>query len=431
MKDKLLILFALLACSAYGAGSQPVVAYTFVCNGNPSRGIGPCPDGASPGSLIQGSDGDFYGAATVSSYQNGGLPVNGGTLFSVTPAGKFTLLHTFVQGTSKNFANGEGPVSLIEGPDGNLYGTTASGGKGYENPNGFFGYGVLFRIGKTGSGFQVIHRFCSVTPSCNDGADPAGGLVVGTDGNIYGATSKGGTGSGCPQPACGTIFRVTPSSGAYHIVFNLSASTGSYPTGLTVAPDGTFYGLTLQGSALFHYTPATGALQSMALPFPFPSGCSGFACFATSLPGRSLIFGANGSLYGLYTVYDSGGSGLFEVQPDGGNFQLFPEYDTTLAGGGPVGLLLASDGNLWVTDSGNPFAAGSSGYGAIVTLSPSNGAAIQTLTFLGGSAGSYPADLIQAKDGTLWGDAAGGVVTGSGHFAGGTVFSLNEGLPPL
>jgi streptogramin lyase len=134
-------------------------------------------------------------------------------------------------------------------------------------------------------------------------------------------------------------------------------------------------------------------------------------------------------LYGLYTVYRSGGSGLFEVQPDGGNLQLFPEYDTTLSGGGPVGLLLASDGNLWVTDSGNPFGSGANG--AIVTLSPADGTAIQTLTPFGGAAGSYPADLIQAKDGTLWGEAAGGVVAGSGHFAGGTVFSLNEGLPPL
>jgi len=431
MKDKLLlvILFALLACSAYGAGSPPVVAYTFDCNGNPSRGIGPCPDGGSPVSLIQGSDGNFYGVARVSSYQSGGLPAKGGTIFSLTPAGKFTLLHTFVQGTGKNFANGEGPVSLMEGPDGNLYGITASGGHGYDNPSGFLGYGLVFRIGKTGSDFQVIHQFCSVTPYCNDGADPAGGLVVGADGNIYGATSEGGTGSGCAEPACGTIFRVTPSSGAYQVVFSFSASTGSYPTGLTVAPDGSFYGLASEGAVLFHYTPATAALQSMALTFPTPAGCSGFACFATGLPGASLAFGPNGNLYGLYTVYDTGGSGLFEVQPDGGNLRLFPEYDTTLSGGNPVGLLAASDGNLWVTDSGFP--GGSGSYGGIVTLSPSDGSAIQTLTPFGGAAGSYPADLIQTKDGMLWGVAAGGLATGSGHFGGGTVFSLNAGLPPL
>jgi uncharacterized repeat protein (TIGR03803 family) len=219
-------LFTLLACSADGAGSQPVVAYTFVCNGNPTRGTGPCPDGASPGSLIEGSDGNFYGAARVSSYQSGRLPVNGGTVFSLTPAGKFTLLHTFVEGTNKNFANGEGPASLIEGPDGNLYGTTVSGGKGYDDPPGFFGYGLVFRIGKNGSGFQVIHRFCTVTPYCNDGAYPIGALVAGTDGNIYGLTSSGGTGSGCAEPACGTIFRVTPSSGAYQVVYNFSSSTG-------------------------------------------------------------------------------------------------------------------------------------------------------------------------------------------------------------
>jgi len=136
-------------------------------------------------------------------------------VFSLTPAGEFTLLHTFAEGTNKNFANGETPVSPIGGPDGNLYGTTASGGHGYGNPSGFFGYGLVFRISKTGSGFQVIHRFCSVTPYCNDGVYPAGGLVVGKDGNIYGATSQGGTlSNGCAEPACGTIFRVTPSSGS-------------------------------------------------------------------------------------------------------------------------------------------------------------------------------------------------------------------------
>jgi len=373
--------------------------------------------------LIQGSDGNFYGAAKVSSYQSGTLPVEGGTLFSLTAAGTFTLLHTFGEGPKKNFANGEGPASLIEGPDGNLYGTTVSGGEGYGVPSGFSGYGVVFRIGKTGSGFQVIHRFCSAMPSCSDGAYPAGGLAVGSDGNIYGVTSQGGTGSGCAEPACGTLYRITPSSGAYEVVFSFSPSAGQEPTGLTPAADGTLYGITLQGGALFHYIPDTGDMQSTALAFPFSPGCGGFACFATSGP----VFGPNGNLYGLYTIYDTGGSGLFEVQPDGGNLQLFPEYATAAQGGSAVGLPLASDGNFWVSESDS--ATGVTG--AIVTLSPSDGAAIQTLTPFGGAAGSYPSALIQAKDGTLWGAASNGVVAGSDHFAGGTVFSLNEGLPPL
>jgi uncharacterized repeat protein (TIGR03803 family) len=321
MKGKLLFvaLCALLASSALAVGQQAVVAFDFVCNGSKT---GPCPDGASPNALIQGSDGNFYGTAANSGDKAGGFTRFSGTVFSLTPAGKFTLLHTFVPGTNNKFANRAGPVSLTEGPDGKLYGITVEGGN---NPGitGFFGYGVLFRINKTGSGFQVIHRFCSIRPYCGDGFNPAGPLVAGTDGNVYGATSQGGTGSGCSQPACGTIFRVTPSSGAYEVVFSFSSSNGGgFPSGQTPAADGTFYGVTSEGGSLFHYTPVTGTLQTTALPFPFPSGCAGLACFATTV----LTFGPNGNLYGFYTVYDSSATGLYEVGTDGSNLQLSPLF---------------------------------------------------------------------------------------------------------
>ncbi len=166
MRGKLLFvaLCALLASSAVAVGQQAVVAFDFVCNG---RKRGPCPEGASPNSLIQASDGNFYGTAVNSGDKVGGLTRFGGTVFSLTPAGKFTLLHAFVPGVNNKFANGAGPVSLTEGPDGKLYGLTVEGGNNFGSQ--FLGYGVLFRINKTGSGFQVLHRFCSITPYCNDG----------------------------------------------------------------------------------------------------------------------------------------------------------------------------------------------------------------------------------------------------------------------
>jgi len=277
----------------------------------------------------------------------------------------------------------------------------------------------LFRISKTGTGFEVVHKFCSEGVYCSDGVYPAGGLVVGVDGNIYGATSQGGTGSNCPGDGCGTIFRVTPSSGEYEVVYSFNLLTdGELPQGLTPAPDGTFYGITVEGGKLFHFTPATGALQSTALSFPLPQGCPGFACFAASV----LVLGPNGNLYGFYTVYDSSAAGLFEVQTNGSNLQLFPALSSGI---GPE-ILLASDGNFWFPS----FAV--SGYGEIVSISPSDGAVLQTFSPFSPSAavGADPAVLVQATHGKLWGTTTAGGKATKGHRASGTIFSLDAGLLP-
>jgi uncharacterized repeat protein (TIGR03803 family) len=320
------------------------------------------------------------------------------------------LLHTFVAVPNK-FANGNNPGLLIEGPDGNLYGTTLFGGV---NNNG-----VLYRVGKNGLGFQVIHQFCSKA-NCADGA--GGSLVAGTDGNVYGSSFTGGTGN-CGQyyQGCGTIFRVTPSSGAYEVVFNFDPSTtGEFPLGITLTSDGTFHGVASgpSGVELFHYTPATGVFKTVTLNFPAPNGLP-------SRPGTSLTIGPNGNFYGLYHEYATCCEGLFEVGLDGSHLQLFPEINT-LRAGSAEGLFLASDHNFWVADYN-----GGSGSGAILTLSP-QGTVLQTFAPFGESQalGAYPGALIQAKDGTLWGADTMGGNAPSGHFADGTVFKLNAGLPP-
>src|SRR5262249_45543293 len=155
-----------------------------------------------------------------------------------------------------------------------------------------------------GSGFRVIHRFCSVA-NCGDGSSDVGSLLIASDGNLYGVTQQGGSAN------VGTIFRVIPSTGKYEVVFNFSASSGELPLGAILAHDGSIYGVTINGSTLFHYTPGSG-FQSIKLSFPLPDGCAGFGCFATG----QLTFGANGDLYGLYAIYDVGGIGLFEMQAD-------------------------------------------------------------------------------------------------------------------
>ena len=411
MKFSLVVLLGLVASCAFASNSTPVVAYTFICNGNSSLDEGPCPNGANPGALIQGTDGNFYGTAQVSG--GGGPNTGGGTVFSLTPAGKFTLLHTFVLGPDKNYPGGDVPGLITEGPDGKLYGTTLYGGVG--GANGPDGYGVLYRVNRNGTGFRVIHEFCSET-NCTDGA---GGyaLVNGTDGNLYGTTYYGGTNGG------GTIFRVTPSTGAYEVVFNFDfLSTGEEPSALTVAPDGTFYGLSVNeaGRVIFHYTESTGNLTTGAVNFPLFNGLP-------SIPQTGLTFGPNGDVYGLYFIYGESGIGLFEVDLDGSNLQLFPFFNTIDGGGAPGGMILASDGNFWL-----PEYSGSTSYGDIIALSPDDGSLLQTLTPFSSKAavGAFPAEIIETKDGILWGSTNDFGTYTTGHFAEGTVFSLNAGLPP-
>ncbi len=242
-------------------------------------------------------------------------------------------------------------------------------------------------------------------------------MVAGTDGNLYGTIS----GNGTPD---GSIFKVTPSSGSYETVvtFNFPSGEG-IPSGLTAAPDGTFYAIALGTipTFLFHFTPSSGDLTTVTLNFP------AFNTFFNSSPVSGLTFGPNGNLYGLYAIYATAGTGLFEVQPDGNNLQVFSLYDPITGGGSPDGLLLASDGNFWIANySGNEV------YGDIMTVSPIDGSLLQTLSPFANSAsvGGFPEELIQAKDGTLWGSTYQYGAASTDHFANGTVFSLNAGLPP-
>lgn len=412
MRGKLLlvVLFALPASVVFAANPQPAAVYTFTCNGGQLLRIGPCPQGGRPDALIQGSDGNFYGAAQDS--MEGSSSPTGGTVFSVTARGKFTVLHTFAPGANQTYPNGDLPGLITEGPDGRLYGDTLFGG--VDGCNGYCGYGLLYRVNRDGSGFHILHKFCSEA-NCADGYGSYA-LALGGDGNLYGTTYFGGTGGS------GTIFRATPSTGAYEVVFNFNFSTtGENPSILVAASDGTFYGTSAGalGEILFHYNEATGTLTTAVLNFPLFNG----------LPSRGTVsaFGPNGNLYGFYAIYGQDGVGVLEVQRDGSNLQLFPFYNTIAGGGTPDGLLLASDGNFWVADLN-----GSTGYGDIIALSPSDGTLLQTLTPFSSSAavGAYPLEIIQAKDGTLWGSTDSFGKFTKGHFADGTVFSLNAGLPP-
>lgn len=420
MKRTLLfvLLLAAPASSALAASPEPVAIFTFTCNSGQSLTARTCPNGGRPTSLIRGSDGNFYGAAQISLQGNaapeGESTSTGGVVFTLTPAGTLTVLHKFIAGPDKNYANGNLPGLMTEGPDGKLYGYTTFGG--INGCQGECGYGVLYRMDRNGKDFQVITSFCP-DGICGDLRPTPTSMLTGPDGNLYGTIA----GDGTPY---GSIFKVTVSSGTYETILNFNFPSGEgIPSGLTAASDGTFYAIA-QGTIpayLLHYTPSTGDLTMAALNFP------PFNEFFNSAPISALTFGPNGNLYGLYAIYATAGTGLFEVEPDGSNLQLFPLYDSITGGGSPDGLLLASDGNFWIANY-----TGDDTYGDIMTVSPTNGSLLQTRSPFSNSSsvGGFPEELIQAKDGTLWGITYRYGTASEGQFANGTVFSLNAGLPP-
>jgi uncharacterized repeat protein (TIGR03803 family) len=140
-------------------------------------------DGGNPeAGLVQGSDGNFYGT-TSSGGTNGA-----GTVFEISTNGVLTSLYAFTGGN-----DGRNPeAGLVQGSDGNFYGTTYNGG--------IYGVGTVFEISTNG----VLTPLYSFTGG-NDGGNPEAGLVQGSDGNFYGTTYSRGGGEG----EAGTVFRLT------------------------------------------------------------------------------------------------------------------------------------------------------------------------------------------------------------------------------
>ncbi len=185
----------------------------------------------SPSGLMLGSDGNFYGTTSTSQ--------NDGTVFKMTPSGTLTTLHTF---SGTDGSNPLGP--LVQATNGYLYGVTLTGGTGVNHACNLLssaGCGTIFKISTSGA-FTTLHEFTG-----RDGANPYAGLVLATDGNLYGTTEYGGNNSA----NAGTIF-VISRSGAFAKLYNFCSQTycldGADPLlPLMQATTGTLYGTTLQG----------------------------------------------------------------------------------------------------------------------------------------------------------------------------------------
>jgi uncharacterized repeat protein (TIGR03803 family) len=363
--------------STMGAADTTSVSIACVSNFNLLHSfVGGSSDGAGPyHALIQGSDGNFYGTTLT------GGSGNVGTIFKITPSGTESVFYSF---TSTPYSG------LVQSSDGNIYGTTAGGGAN--------GRGTVFKITPSGTE-SLVYSFPAGS------SDPYCGLIQGSDGNFYGTTGAGGTNDD------GTVFKVTP-TGTETVLhaFAKTGTDGETPyAGLIQGSDGNFYGTTYFGGAhgfgtVFKVTPS----GTETVLYSFAGGSDG------EHPYAAVIEGSDGNFYG--TTYQGGTSGLgtvFKLTPSGTESVLYAFAGGSSDGATPeAGVIQGSDGNFY----GTTLQGGSGGFGTVFKLTPSGTETILH-TFVGASDGASPgANLVQGSDGNLYGSTGAGGASGDGTF---------------
>ncbi len=352
-------------------GGELTTLYDFCSQGVCGMSSGEYP--SAP--LIQATNGDFYGTTQFGgSSASCQTTTNGcGIVFKMTPGGALTALYNFCPETP--CTNGATPYNggLVQAPNGDLYGTTLSGGA---NNNG-----TVFKITPAGT-LTTIYSFCAQA-DCADGADPLSGLAQATNGDFYGTTQGGGA-----RGPYGTVFKIT-SSGTLTTLHSFCSRSrcadGSYPyAGLVQAADGNFYGTTLQGGAygsgtVFQITPG-GRLTTL---YSFCGQEAG--CVDGGNPQASLIQATDGYLYGTTTSggpYGQYGT-IFKISTGG---TLTTVYDFCSQPGCsdgevPNGLVQATNGDFY----GTTLNGGSnlSNAGTIFSLSVGLGPFVETQTTSG------------------------------------------------
>ena len=342
-----------------------------------------CTDGSQPyAGLVQAIHGNFYGTTQ----QGGNNACSGGcgTVFRVTRWGKLTTLHSF-DGTDGYSPN----AGLLQATDGSFYGTTTQRGATTS--------GTVFKITPSGK-LTTLYYFCSKT-NCTDGADPWGGLVQGTDGNFYGTTAEGGTHicktRGQEKIGCGTVFKIT-AQGKLTTLHNFCSQTNCADgydalAGLVQAADGNFYGTAAEGGAntsgtIFEIT-AGGKLTTLY------SFCSQTNCTDGATPYAGLVQATDGNFYGTtrFGGANNGGA-VFKITPSGKQTTLhsFCSQANCADGEFPqAGPVQATDGKFYGTTSegganmsGTVFSL-SVGLGPFVETRPTSGEVGNTVIILG------------------------------------------------
>ncbi len=359
-------------------------------------------NGAAPyfGSLVQGTDGNLYGTTAFGGGIQNCAGSSCGTLFKVTLSGTITTLHDFDNGID----GGDPEGGLVQGTDGNFYGVTASGGAS--------GYGTVIRITPAGR-LTTLYSFGNST----DGGNPIGGLVEGTGGTFYGTTSYGG-GNPC---TCGTVFRVTSAGKLTTLhTFIVDGTDGNYPVASLVrGTNGNFYGTTSGGGTngfgtVFEITPS----GKLTILHSFDGTDGG-------VPEAGLIQGSDGNFYGTTSGGHTGFGTVFKITPSG-KLTTLHSFEGTDGANPWAGLIQATDENFY----GTTVNGGASNFGTVFKIT-SNGNFKTLHSFDGTDGATAQGGLVQATNGSIYGTTTAGGTSGNCSYGCGTVYSLSVGLKPF
>ncbi|MGB8910381.1 MAG: choice-of-anchor tandem repeat GloVer-containing protein [Candidatus Cybelea sp.] len=325
-------------------------------------------DGGMPDGSLISVKGTLYGTTSVGGRHcyDHGRSLGCGTVFSITPQGKYHLIYSFRGGPD----DPSSPIGSLAEMGGTLYGASIFGGSCKMYDGG--GCGTIFSVNPSGKE-RVVYTF----KGGSDGVRPSGGLIA-MNGTLYGVTSGGGGSRYCKgysNHGCGTVFAVT-ASGEERVVyrFPVGAKDGSYPSGQLLALGGKLFGTTLFGGYFRHCG----------------NGCG--------------------------TIFEVTASGVGKV--------LY-RFDRRSQGSQPEGLI-AVNGLLYGTTFNGGVACGPYGYGGCGTVFEATAAgALRTIyTFKSISEGAEPQSLT-AENGILYGTSRfGGNVCGVSGFYGGALFAI-------
>lgn len=300
-----------------GAGSLTTL-YSFCPDGFT------CTDGVAPfAGLVQGTDGNFYGTTT-----DGGTHSQGGTVFEITPKGILTTLYSFCALASCTDGLNPFKAVLIQGADGNFYGTTSSGGANSST-------GTIFKI-TSGGTLTKLYDFCAQT-NCTDGINPYMGVIQGTDGNLYGTTSSGGSNS---FNGYGTVFEITRTG-------TLTTLYSFCPLGFSCTDATSPYAGLVQGtSGLLYGTASSGGAHDNGTVFSLAAGLGAFVEIRPASGKEGAKIGILGQGFSSSSLVKFGGTKATTIVLSGTTF-----ITATVPAGALTGAVTVTTGTTTLTSA--------------------------------------------------------------------------------
>ncbi len=323
-------------------------------------------DGAIPYSrVIFGANGSLYGTTYHGGGNQSGHCLNGcGIIYNLQPSltacrtvlcpWNETVLYRFQGGTDGD-SPGFGDITFDSA--GNIYGTTTRGGA--------FGQGTVYKLTRTQSDWteSILYSF----GGGSDGSQPWSGVTFDAAGNLYGTTYEGG-GMGCGGTGCGTVYRLTPAGSGWteSVLHSFQGSNdGSYVyAGLVADQAGNLYGATSYGGSgnggtIFELTPS-GSAWTFNLLYSFIGNYG---------PYNDLVLDAAGNLYGTEPWPADWVGKAFKLSPGANGWTFTSLHGFSGSGDGefPEGtLLLDPDGTIYGTASQD----GGDGWGTVWEITP-------------------------------------------------------------